>query len=495
MRLSAAGTSLSPSGALNVQVDGATGPRFPPTDGRLDATFGAQDVRVALNVLRGSKELASASAILGISARALADRAALAAAPLVLRAAVGPLRIQRDDFEETLLTGPPTLLSARLKAALSVDGTLNRPSLKMDVALDGAHLGKAPLGSARAQVTYAARKANLDIELRSVKGEAVRVLGATEVDLGYPQVTKGIDVAALPLEASLTARDFDLAWLSGLTDSVQVIGGALSASVTASGKIGQPQVKGRLEWTRGALGLTGLGNYRDVHLVAHGDRNALWLDELRLVSGDGWARATAKATRAGTGYQLASTLKLHRFPVYGQGQVLAVLSATSNLVGAGSRERAKVDVKLSDVHAELTDAKQKDLQPLGRPPDVILMSDGKPLDRAEAQEARRPASDDERRAVPAGVWRLLPGASLRRRAVRASGGRRRAPRPVGAREGRLPRTGAGAGLSHRIHGSVADLRARRRAAGTDRSAGPPPRCTGGLLAPLHRGARRSPAST
>ncbi len=57
LRVSASGTALAPTGALNLQVEGVTGPRFPPTDARLDAAFGARDTRVAVRVLRGGREL------------------------------------------------------------------------------------------------------------------------------------------------------------------------------------------------------------------------------------------------------------------------------------------------------------------------------------------------------------------------------------------------------------------------------------------------------
>jgi hypothetical protein len=96
LRLSAEGTALSPKGALNLEVVGAAGPRFPPTDARLDATFGATDARVALRVLRRGHELASASGILKLASHRLHDPAALASAPLTVRLALGPLRVRHD---------------------------------------------------------------------------------------------------------------------------------------------------------------------------------------------------------------------------------------------------------------------------------------------------------------------------------------------------------------------------------------------------------------
>jgi translocation and assembly module TamB len=385
LRVSATGTPLVPTGALNVQVVGATGPRFPPTDGRLDTAFGARDVRVALRVLRAQQVLGSASGVLGLPSRQLGDRAVVVAAPLTLRAAVGPLRLQRNDVGGDSLTGLPTTLSTSLTAALTVDGTLARPAMNLNVALADARLEKTPLGDARAQVTYADRRAALDVALASATGGALHVTGQTQVDLGYAQVTRGIDVGPLPLALNVSASHFDLTWLSGLSEDVRTVGGALTAALTASGTIEQPWVSGRVEWTHGALGLTGLGSYRDIHLAAHGDPHAFWLEDLRLASGEGNAHVMASATRTGDrGYDLKSFLTLRRFPVYGQGQALAVLSADGTLTGAASGDGVTASLQLKDAQVELTDAKQKNLQALAVPADVVFMSDGKPADRAEA---------------------------------------------------------------------------------------------------------------
>jgi translocation and assembly module TamB len=77
-------------------------------------------------------------------------------------------------------------------------------------------------------------------------------------------------------------------------------------------------------------------------------------------------------------------MTLRRFPFYGQGQPLANVSIDGHLTAIASSSSAKGTLDVSEAHVELTDAKQKDLQPLSRPSDVILMRDGSPASPAEA---------------------------------------------------------------------------------------------------------------
>jgi translocation and assembly module TamA len=107
LRVSASGTALAPEGALALQVSGATGPRFPATDARLDARIGAHETRIALRVARAGRPLAWTSVIWGLPAAGLlaglADRAAILRAPLepVRRTCCG-----RGTTAMSVTTGP-----------------------------------------------------------------------------------------------------------------------------------------------------------------------------------------------------------------------------------------------------------------------------------------------------------------------------------------------------------------------------------------------------
>jgi translocation and assembly module TamB len=403
LRVSASGTALAPAGALNLQVEGVTGPGFPPTDARLDAAFGAHDTRVAVRVLRGGRELASASGILGLAARRLHDLRAVAAAPLDLRAAVGPLRLSRADIpgdpgEETTAE----TLSMTVRAALSLAGSLADPHATATVDLANARYGQKPIGEARLLLSYATGRAQADVRIHATTNGQLRLTGWSALDLGYPWRARGIDVGAASLAAKLDAQRFDLTMLSGISPQVRGVGGELSGTCTVGGTVRTPLVRGQVEWVKGALTLTGFGSYSNIHLKAHGDPSAVWLDELSLASGEGSGRLAASAVKNGAGdYDLKSNLSLRRFPVYAQGQALAVVAADGSIDGqfvshgAGNGTATttpntlNASVRLSEAHVELTDAKRKDLQPLERPADVVFVNDGRPLDHREVPERPR----------------------------------------------------------------------------------------------------------
>jgi len=393
LRISASGSARDPRGAVNVELAGAAGPRFPPTDARLDASFGERDTRVALRVTRNARELLSASGILGVGAHRLRDVAALSAAPVTLAAALGPLRLHRDAIAGALDAAGSVPLSTEARARLSVGGTLERPQITMAVTLADARLGTRPLGEARLLATYADRRADADLVIRGpgTTGK-LHLTNRTAIDLGYPALMRGggVDPGHLGLDARLTADHFDLAWLSGITDQVSRVAGQLSATIAAKGPVGAPRVNGQLEWSDGAVGLRGLGDYQQVHLKAHGSGEALVIDELKLASGEGKARLTAQVTRgaAGGNRGLAgqAQVSLSRFPIYGQGQVLALVSADGSAKSDATAAEVNATVTLSEAHVELTDAKQKDLMPLQRPADVVLLDGGRPLDPKEARK-------------------------------------------------------------------------------------------------------------
>jgi len=386
LRLSASGTALAPQGAVNLRVFGATAPRFPPTDARLDAQVGPRDTRLAVRIARTGHPLASASLIWKLPAARLRDRAALARAPLELSAAIGPVRVHRSGLPGTSDQVASDELTASLQAGLSVHGSLERPEIVSTVSVRDGHLGKQPVGTADATLTYSARRIVADARLRSASGGALHLQGHAQADLGYPQVTR-LDGGAIPFDASVTGQSFDLAWMSALSRSVRSVAGQLSTAITVHGTPRAPHLAGQLEWTHGALTLTGLGAYRDVHLKAHGDENGLTVDELRLASGDGDGRLTARATRAGGKgtFAVEASTSLHRFPIYGQGQALAIVSVDGHATGTASARHIQAVAKVSEAHVELNDVKQKKLQSLQRPADIVLVDGSRAASVAEAK--------------------------------------------------------------------------------------------------------------
>jgi len=151
--------------------------------------------------------------------------------------------------------------------------------------------------------------------------------------------------------------------------------------------VGDPWVSGKIEWSNGALAVTGLGEYSQIHLAAHGDEQNLSLDDLSLTSGSGRAHVTATAAHVlGKGYQLTARSDVKNFPIYQEGQPLASATLSAEVKGLVSPLATRATVEIHEARIELSDAKRKELQALSGPGDVVLVDDGKPLNRAQARK-------------------------------------------------------------------------------------------------------------
>jgi translocation and assembly module TamB len=409
VRVDLRGSARAPVGALNLVVIGAHGRRFPETDLRLDAALGARDVRVAAQVARKERLLAWANVVAGIPATRLGDRAALVDAPIQVRAGAGPIDLRQtpldglspaNDGSAAAKAGGAAALHARALVDLAIDGTLRRPTVRANARLRALGDGSTEAGAIQALLTYADRRAALDAQLTSAAGGSARVRANTTLDLGYPAFGRGLDAASAPADVQVEANALDLAWMSGLVAPIRRLGGRLTVSARGHGTLGalspssasRPSsplsVSGRLEWTDGVIAVVGFGSYRGIHLVAHGDQHAIFLDGLDARGREGEAYLSGALNLGRDGQELHLTAKANRFPIYTQGELLGLASLDSTLKATIAHRRVDGSVKIGELHAELAD-QPKSLQPLERPDDIVLVAGGQPIDHREAVKLGR----------------------------------------------------------------------------------------------------------
>jgi translocation and assembly module TamB len=384
--LALSGTALDPRGKASVDVTGAATGRFPPTDARfeLDLTHDAVDARV--RIVRKQHALLALIAHVGAAPALLRTPAALVNAPLRVRAVLGPLTLERLGLPPETDRDAPRALKGSLHADLTVDGTLHAPRVLMHANAGDIRLDKALIGVGQLTVAYADRGAKIDARLTSANGGSLRVQASGHADLGYPAVTQ-LQPEKLPLDVRLDADRFDIQGLSGAAQGVRTVGGLIAAAATVRGTVADPRVSGKVEWTNGALAVTGLGEYRQIHFAVHGDEQNLTLDDLSLASGSGRAHMTATAAHvAGKGYQMAARADVKSFPIYQEGQPLATATVSADVKGTVSPLSTRATIDIHDARVELSDAKRKDLQSLSVPGDVVLVDDGKPLNRAQGKK-------------------------------------------------------------------------------------------------------------
>jgi translocation and assembly module TamB len=198
------------------------------------------------------------------------------------------------------------------------------------------------------------------------------------------------DPQRLPFDLTVKAQQLDLRGFSGMTAMLPKTGGLLDLEVQARGTPRDPRVSGRVECTRCELQLDSMGDFQDIHLALHGDTNRIVLDELTAKSGAGHARVTAALARNsdGSAYTLSGTVDATQMPIYQEGQALATVNLNASLSGSAGGPRAKANVDIREARIRLSDEKRKNLQSLKPPEDIVLVQDGRPVDRRQAKRLR-----------------------------------------------------------------------------------------------------------
>jgi translocation and assembly module TamB len=391
LRLEGHGPARAPAATLKLRLEGAAGRRFPATDALVELAVREQEgSQVTAQVSRRGQTLGTLDATVHLPSARLTQLPALASAPLTVRAHVGPLRVQRQALPAATERDKEGTLTALLEAGLRLEGTLRDPRVELTASTADARLDGRPLGKADLELRYRDAQPRLAINITTASGGELHLTGSTELDLGYPRVLRPTDWKTLPITADLESRELDLAVFSGLVRPVRTVAGRLSANARLRGNVGAPQVAGRLEWKDGRLVVADLGGYEGVHLLVHGDGNSMVLEDLSARAGSGHARVTAKATRAAPGkFTVETTAKLDKFPLYSEGQPLAALSLDARAHGNVAADRIGLTAKVDEAHVALAEGKRKRLQPLARPRDIVLLDEGKPLNREQAKKLRR----------------------------------------------------------------------------------------------------------
>ncbi len=386
------GTAQAPEGTLAVDVSGLTAPHVPATDARIEGALDGRAARLNVRLVQARHALLALTARVEATWRELRDRAAWPELPLRVRAVVGPVAVKhaglpRPDQPDVRRSE----LSGRLHADLAVDGTLRAPRLLAHVQADDVRLDRTAVGYARLTARYEQERAGMDLLVASANGGKLTAGGSVRANLGLPALAAHPpDVQRLPFELTVKAQQLDLRGFSGLTDMLPQVGGLLDLQIQARGTPADPRFSGRVECTRCEVEVDSMGDFHDIHLALHGDTDKIVLDELTAKSGAGQARITAALTsNAGhTSYDLSGAIKATTMPIYQEGQELATLTLHADLSGSAGGAHARAKIHIADARIALSDQKRKNLQSLKAADDIILLENGRPINRRQAKRLR-----------------------------------------------------------------------------------------------------------
>ncbi|QSQ28584.1 translocation/assembly module TamB domain-containing protein [Pyxidicoccus parkwayensis] len=414
-QLDLSGSVLVPQGKLAVQVAGATANGVPPQTGQLTVTGGEQDVKVALSVQREEGPLAQLDATLLAPLGALQDREVYGRIPFRIRGRLMPVSIQElPGIARARASTPaaPGTSSQQVQGVLAVEvaarGTLDTPEVDLTAGVQKLGVGSLGLGQARLHYAYKGIHSAFDAMLTAPTGGTLLVTGGMDLDVSLPAFEKGLQYTRAPLEVSLKARNFDPAFLSGATEMVRKLGGLVQADASVAGTVGAPTFQGTLAWKDGVLGLMGLGEYRDIQLALEASQQSIALRTLSAKAGNGSLRLeaplTAVRTRAGE-FELSSPpgnenpLVTQDFPIVYDDQLMAVVSLRGKIEGTLSEKLVNLrNVSIPEATVVLPELKRKDLQPLERPGDIVLVRNGVPVERKKrkAQQQQVASSTEEK---------------------------------------------------------------------------------------------------
>ena len=375
-------------GTLALDADEVKGPGLPATSARLQTRLGegGEGLDARLTVSRQGLPIAALTAALGVGLDDLLARRSLAHAKVQIKGHVGPLGLQRLVAGAESGRKDRRALRADVEADLTASGTLGDPRCELRLAVQEAKLASRPLGNARLQLVYRDANPTLNLQMTSAGGGEMTLSARAKVDLSLPAVMRGITPAQIPIDATLAARALDLAFLSGVQDDVRTVEGRLQADARVKGLVGAPQLVGKLAWQAGRLVLAGFGEMRDIELSARGDAHEMVLDRLFARSGSGTATVSGKAVRdAGGALALDAGADVKRFRVQTDGQALGDLSLAARAKGHIAPGRIDIATTISEARMELAEGDRRNLQSLKRPDDVVLLVNGEPLDKAQAQ--------------------------------------------------------------------------------------------------------------
>ncbi|MBL8920384.1 MAG: translocation/assembly module TamB domain-containing protein [Myxococcaceae bacterium] len=402
VRAHVVGSVDDPKGQVTLKFERLNAPPLEELDGELELTAGEALTRLAGKGRMQGKPLYELDLFVDAPLARLEHLDELGPEHVTGHLSITPLPLarllpKRDD--EVMPTGS-------LSLEVDMKGTLADPKLTIDGMVQQLSFGKVPLGQARLVSRSQGRGQAVGLTLKATGASELRATGTVGVDLSVGSLRKGLSPSAIPLDLSLTSKDFDLGFLSGVTPMVRTVAGQLTLhDFKVTGLAGSPDVSGEVAWRKGKLGLASFGEYRDITLetAVTNERVEVQTFSVR-AGGGGFAMDRAVAQRQPTGvWRLESSGTATRFPIVTGDQLLAIVGVKYDLAGDLSDPIVDISkLELSRVDVELPEVKRKDIQDLERPADLVLVRGGRTV-----AGRKKDASTVATTTVPSRTWRAV----------------------------------------------------------------------------------------
>ncbi len=380
------GTIKDPEGAVTLTANKVVYPPLSAVEASATVTAGPKKIDLVAMITEKAAPLLKVDGSLDATVAHLQHLDALGPEAVKLVATLYPLDLKTLVPSDSTLTG-------FAGATLNVDGTLDAPRIDLTGSVDQLAFAKAAIGEAHFDFKGSAGHNIANLTIGPKGKDDLTAHGTVDAEIGLAAIRRGLTPSKYPLDVTVASNDFDLAFFSGISSVVRVIGGKLTMNATVQGTIGAPKLDGAAHWVNGRLNLTGFGNYRDIELEAKASNSLISLSKLKAYSGSGWASLTAEATRnAASAWHLTANGEANKFPIVVDDQPVVIATLRLDLNGELVDQFLNIkQLSLPKVLIELPDIRRKDLQNLDRPADIIILRGGRGdlAKRARALELKK----------------------------------------------------------------------------------------------------------
>ena len=371
------GSFDDPTGQVTLRFEKVNAPPLEDLDGELELTASDTLTRLVGKGRSQQNPLFDLVALIDTPVQKLQHLDTLGPEHVTAHLSIAPMPLnrllpKRDD--DVKMTGSASL-------EFDMKGTLDDPKLTIDGTVQNLSFGKVPLGQARLVSRTQGTSQVVGLTLRASGNSELRATGTVGVDLAVDTLRKGLAWRSIPVDLGITAKDFDLGFLSGVTPVVRTVGGQLTLQqFKVAGLLGNPGFRGDVGWKKGRLTLASFGDYRDITLETSVSNERAEVQTLSVRAGSGgFSLDSAVAQRQPTGvWTLKSSGTATRFPIVAGDQLLAIVGVKYELDGELSDTLLDISrLQLARVDVELPEVKRKNIQDLERPGDLVLVRQGR----------------------------------------------------------------------------------------------------------------------
>jgi translocation and assembly module TamB len=368
------GSIQKPRGTVSIQGESLRYKGLAQTKATLSLHAADDATSLSAQVTMNEKEVVKIEAELMAQIEQLQTLKEIRNAKVRAKGVVTDLRLS-DIFEATRFEG-------LFNSQVELTGALENPIMAAHASIESFSVNKLSLGHLTAGILTGSHTQNIAITLDEIKGtpssRRLSVDGSLEWPLYFSNALGESSFSLFPksqLDLAVESKALNLKFLSGIHPLIRNTGGQLNAKGNVRGTVEEPTFSGSAEVSKGVLALAGFGNYHDLSAKLDATSDFFELKNVHAVSGGGAVDFNLEGQRVRDAvWQLRGQASSEKFPIVFDDQLVATIGTRLKIAGVKEQNDINLtSVEIAEATIALPEVKRKDLQPLERPVDIVLL--------------------------------------------------------------------------------------------------------------------------